>query len=60
MNEQSYRPDKEPSSPTIPGQAPSGTLLDLPTEILTLILRYLPAPDVLRARSVSNSSLIPR
>ncbi len=59
MNEQPYWPDKEPSSPTILGQALPGVLLDLPTEILILILCYLPVPDVLRVQSVSNPSLVP-
>jgi hypothetical protein len=54
MNERSYGLDKEPRCPTILGQAPRGEFLDLPTEILILILRYLPVPDVLRARSVSK------
>jgi hypothetical protein len=57
MNEQPYGPGKEPSSPTVLGQALPGALLDLPTEILILVLHYLPVPDVLRLRSVSN---IPR
>ena len=57
MNEQSYGPGKEPSSPTILGQSRPGAFLDLPTEILILILRFLPIPDVLRVRSVSNSSV---
>ena len=57
MNEQSYGPDKEPSSPTVLGQARPGAFLNLPTEILILILRLLPVPDVLRVRSVSNSDL---
>lgn len=60
MNEQPYWPDKKPRSPTIFGQALPGALLDLPTEILILILRYLPVPDVLRIQPVSNSILTPR
>ena len=60
MNEQPYWPDKGPSSPTRIGQALPGALLDLPTEILILILRYLSVPDVLRVQSVSNSILTPR
>ena len=60
MNKQSDVPDKKPSLPMILGQAPPLALLDLPTEILIIILRYLPVPDVLRVRFVSKPSLILR
>jgi F-box domain len=58
MNKQSHAPGKGLGLPMTLGQAPPGALLGLPTEILTIILHYLPVPDVLRVRSVSNPSLV--
>lgn len=55
MNKQPDGPDKKPGSPVILGQTLPGALLGLPTEILIVIFRYLPAPEVLHVRSVSTT-----